>query len=202
MASWLRVEASRESLSCDGVVTFPTRALMLDGVKPGGGRARAWTLRCSPINASRRDRAMVGEPKIGPQGPAPRARCKTHTKTHRRQKPPTRSASRARSARRGADLRALHGQGAAGHEGRDERGHLRRERRLRPEARASQGARRDAAPDDDDDRSLGVEGLARERDTRVRSRLRRDRSRRKKQPRTSGTRRSRSSSRRTASRRF
>ena len=45
----------------------------------------------------------------------------------------------------------MHGQGALGHEGRDERGHLRRERRLRPEARASQGARRDAAPDDDGD---------------------------------------------------
>ena len=56
-----------------------------------------------------------------------------------------------RPRRRRADLRAVHGQGAARHEGRDERGHLRRERRLRPEARASQGARRDAAPDDDGD---------------------------------------------------
>ncbi len=46
----------------------------------------------------------------------------------------------------------MHGQGALDHEGRDERGHLRRERRLRPEARASQGARRGAAPDDDGDR--------------------------------------------------
>ena len=54
-----------------------------------------------------------------------------------------------RARRRRADLRALHGQGAARDEGRDERGHLRRERRLRPETGKSQGARRDAAADDD-----------------------------------------------------
>ena len=97
-----------------------------------------------------------------------------------------------RARRRRADLRALHGQGAARDEGRDERGHLRRERRLRPETGKSQGARRDAAADDDcywwtlfraggaeigvgkrvD--GVGVElacrAIARERDTRVRSR--------------------------------
>ena len=104
----------------------------------------------APLLADQRQLAQprgLASQEINPRGP--NGGIKNSHKNDTGGKNHQRAPRPGRARRRGPDLRALHGQGAARDEGRDERRHLRRERRLRPETGKSQGARRDAAADDD-----------------------------------------------------